>query len=53
MESQYEGRNFFFSGHDPELKNTRLDWLGKLTASSSMITCVATFSHDIKNILHF
>lgn len=21
------GRNFFYSGHDPELKDTRLDWL--------------------------
>lgn len=29
MEAKYEGRNFFFSGHDPELKGTRLDWLGE------------------------
>lgn len=26
-EFQYKNRNYFYSGHDPELKNTKLDWL--------------------------
>lgn len=30
MEGKYEGKNFFYTGHDPELKDVRLDWLGKL-----------------------
>lgn len=45
MEAKYEGTNFFYSGHDPELANTRLDWLGELTVSSSLSTRVVTFSH--------
>lgn len=28
MEGKFEGKNFLFSGHDPELKDMRLDWLG-------------------------
>lgn len=30
MGGKYEGKNFFYTGHDPELKDVRLDWLGKL-----------------------
>ena len=30
MEAKYEGKNFFYSGHDPELKDARFDWLGEL-----------------------
>lgn len=26
-EAQYKNRNFFYSGHDPELKDKKLDWL--------------------------
>lgn len=29
MEAKFEGKNFFYSGHDPELKDVKLDWLGK------------------------
>ena len=27
MEAKYKGRNFFYSGHDPSLKDERFDWL--------------------------
>jgi hypothetical protein len=28
MEAKYEGKNFFFSANDPELKDKKFDWLG-------------------------
>lgn len=50
-EAQYKNRNFFFSGHDPELKDEKYDWLD--SRNTCRERCMETVSFETQEKFDF
>lgn len=50
-ETDYKGRNFFYSGNDPELKDKRLDWLD--SRNTCRERCMETVTFDSQEKFDF
>lgn len=47
-EASYKGRNFFYSGHDPELKDQKTDWLDSRNTCRDRCMETVTFEEQEK-----
>jgi hypothetical protein len=50
-EAQYKSRNFFYSGHNPELKDKKLDWLDSRNTCREY--CMETVSFETQEKFDF
>lgn len=51
QEAKYNGRNFFYSGHDPELKDLKVDWLD--ARNTCRERCMETVSFETQEKFDF